>query len=1240
MKQNYLFKMLLLLLAVVGGVNVNAQSYNNEDLSVTWSMANGATSTGSASIEGVASSISWQTSSKIEVNSTAPYGGNTLTKFNPTAEHNPRVERNADYYVEWTFKPAAGYTFTPTAVSFDAVKCGTGDPAIDVDFTDGTNVTQKLATEEAINRDGKADDENVINKSYSITTANNTSGNAVTLRIYIGKIKTTKQVALGNVVISGKLNGSLLSYTTVYNLADAIAANGNIQGNTGELNPTTVDAAANAPKIKVDGTNGKLGSNGSWAQINAGTILTLEGVPAGATLSFNLYKDASRNTTLTINGVAYTQDNATYTVTKDENVVMTCTADGFISTITVVGPAFVEPIEAGGYTNTWYFGKSNGAEVFNLQSKPEYTYTFNDYPLVINTDAGKLNNESRPDNDQWAQCNNGTTFKVPVYAGSKLSWGAYATGGDAGFKVGDALYNKYYVATEEGTVELTAKDINYLSYIKIEPIDLVEITGTVTGGTVDGASMIMTAAGNGQNYAATIASAAFSAKLPVDTYTFGLSDDVNYVVSSPDSKVFNATDNTVEVAIIEAQPQTVTGQITNAPAEAFTLSFNGSTGTPVEVACEAGATSYSVTLNPDTYTISSSVGTLSPLSQASFKVLKEAVAFNIYYPEAAVPAATQQEITVDKNATVAANVYNNLTDALSAAKAGKISAPVFTLTSGQTFQEQVIVDMANVTLKTSGTEPATITWYYGIGYAYYSLAENGYYDKDRANTRNSIIMKDPQRWGATVLVTKEGNNFKAENIIFENSFNQRYTAEEVADGVRPNGTQSISYDRTLQPGEAGYCAADSKTATERGAAIAFENNPKGVQLYGCTFIGSQDTFFSSGTIYVKNCNIVGNTDYIFGGGYVVFDNCDLTIGGYSDKKTSAYITAYKDGTTLDANKKYVFRDCTVKAGNRPYIQANFGRDWGQAASSVYFFNLKNEIGNNLEYHWQDMSSNGSVTQGKTDFHIYDFDPAVNANYATVGKEGANVNGVLDDAVALDVYANVIEKLGFTPERIYEDVVELGESNVYNICRIAASDNAERDVNLTRTIGAGKWNTLVLPFNMTAAQVQSTFGKNAKIAVLTGGTSEEVAFTTASEITANTPCMVYLDRDFTNATINGVTFAMEKPAKSVGDWYFIGSYEPENAIPVDAYFVANNEWMKAQDDTNKFLGTRAFLTYDGVSAARISFKLDSNIVTGISSIENGEVSTDNDAPAYNLAGQKVGKEYKGIVIKNGKKVVVK
>jgi len=55
---------------------------------------------------------------------------------------------------------------------------------------------------------------------------------------------------------------------------------------------------------------------------------------------------------------------------------------------------------------------------------------------------------------------------------------------------------------------------------------------------------------------------------------------------------------------------------------------------------------------------------------------------------------------------------------------------------------------------------------------------------------------------------------------------------------------------------------------------------------------------------------------------------------------------------------------------------------------------------------------------------------------------------------------------------------------------------------------------------------------------------------------------------------------------------------------------------------------------------ISVTFKEATLTAISGINADAAADDNDAPAYNLAGQKVGKNYKGIVIKNGKKVVMK
>ncbi len=44
--------------------------------------------------------------------------------------------------------------------------------------------------------------------------------------------------------------------------------------------------------------------------------------------------------------------------------------------------------------------------------------------------------------------------------------------------------------------------------------------------------------------------------------------------------------------------------------------------------------------------------------------------------------------------------------------------------------------------------------------------------------------------------------------------------------------------------------------------------------------------------------------------------------------------------------------------------------------------------------------------------------------------------------------------------------------------------------------------------------------------------------------------------------------------------------------------------------------------------------------GTSGINTIKANTDVNAPVYNLAGQQVEKSYKGLVIKNGKKVINK
>ncbi|EFI73366.1 MULTISPECIES: hypothetical protein [Segatella] len=60
--------------------------------------------------------------------------------------------------------------------------------------------------------------------------------------------------------------------------------------------------------------------------------------------------------------------------------------------------------------------------------------------------------------------------------------------------------------------------------------------------------------------------------------------------------------------------------------------------------------------------------------------------------------------------------------------------------------------------------------------------------------------------------------------------------------------------------------------------------------------------------------------------------------------------------------------------------------------------------------------------------------------------------------------------------------------------------------------------------------------------------------------------------------------------------------------------------------------------DNKAAAIFDVELSADEATGISTVK-GEAAA-KDAPTYNLAGQKVSKDFKGVVIKNGKKSILK
>lgn len=104
------------------------------------------------------------------------------------------------------------------------------------------------------------------------------------------------------------------------------------------------------------------------------------------------------------------------------------------------------------------------------------------------------------------------------------------------------------------------------------------------------------------------------------------------------------------------------------------------------------------------------------------------------------------------------------------------------------------------------------------------------------------------------------------------------------------------------------------------------------------------------------------------------------------------------------------------------------------------------------------------------------------------------------------------------------------------------------------------------------------------------------------------------------------------------------------LPKDAIIYIDNVKVFDKDKEDKPLFSEDFenatvAEYDKTKTAyylgwqnAATFEIVEEPTTGISNIESANVA--KDGKSFNLAGQQVGKNYKGVVIKNGKKMVIK
>lgn len=297
------------------------------------------------------------------------------------------------------------------------------------------------------------------------------------------------------------------------------------------------------------------------------------------------------------------------------------------------------------------------------------------------------------------------------------------------------------------------------------------------------------------------------------------------------------------------------------------------------------------------------------------------------------------------------------------------------------YEEMLVIDTPNVTLKNASATPSIattnsgvdidenavrITSYYGHGYTYYSMGNDCKYNEEilAVNKENGYAsFENPgsgttsgSYWNATVVVNADG--VEAEGIIFENSFNQ-YVSEKAANDVIV--AQSSAKEDKNAPRATlavGSTAVQDKAYVERAAALAITNDCEKISFDNCKFIGRQDTLYggTDTTAAFYDCAIYGGTDYIFGAMTAVFAKCDLVFNTSENGNDVGYITAAQ----TKSGRGMLMYNCTVTstvpgedtASEYPSKAGYLGRPWQAGTGEAVFYNTIIEA---TDSHWYENS---------------------------------------------------------------------------------------------------------------------------------------------------------------------------------------------------------------------------------------------------------------------------------------------
>lgn len=413
------------------------------------------------------------------------------------------------------------------------------------------------------------------------------------------------------------------------------------------------------------------------------------------------------------------------------------------------------------------------------------------------------------------------------------------------------------------------------------------------------------------------------------------------------------------------------------------------------------------------------------------------------------------------------------------------------------------------------------------------------------------------------------------------------------------------------------------------------NGAYGESTITATFTPSGETYAESTDWYkVKNKRSVVE-------GTITFDNKNdafVSLGSYNANSRSLNFIS-------DSKESFAFECTNVRTGDT-YKCLQMKRKEGKIVSPTF-----SKFTNGYKVHITYSSSKAlTLSVGDT-------------NEVGTTTSDNNKNGLGAD-VSISVPVNgpfivtagdavtYISKIEIIPNKVDETTtITLNENSESNTIEAKTGVN----VTLKRSMVANEWNTICLPFDVSAEQATTAFGEGVKIAELNANsTGNTLSFNSVNAISATKPYLIKPSKENTSneyvfKNVNVVADDINKKYEiTEGYLAFKGIYnmmditkdvvDNVDATYYAAFLGAGNKIYKAGTGMTK--GFRAYFAIPkSASASALRVVIDGT-ATSIKNIDSEVV--ESNAPVYNLQGQRVDGNNltPGIYVKAGKKFVVK